>query len=241
MTFAELARQGTKARRILVYPREWEDSVRPGTKAQDRNLRLLRRVVVRYGISLRGVDMKGDGGIEGVFGMGDVERAVLLRGPATVYNASALDELFLEGEDYYVGVQGDVIAAVVQPRLGVRQKLQEMSVDLDQALKAPGSEGRYARHLFGETRALKGTLTEGVAGQDEDGLLAAYMRISDPGILGPEYDIPQNVWEHARPESPRERMMWEGIYADYRAQRMAVCGLEVEPLPESDVLNGLDL
>lgn len=244
MTFAELARQGSKARRILVYPREWEGSVRPKTKEQDRSLRLLRRVVVRYGISLRSVDMETNEGIWKVFGTRDEESVVLLRGTGVLYNATALDGLFLEGAGHYVGAEGEVIAAVVQPGLDSYQKLQGMSVlgmGLDEMLSAIGSEGRYDQHLFGETRTLKGILKESVAGQDEDGLLAAYMRISDPGILGPEYDIPQNVWEQARPESPKERMIWEGIYSDYRAQRMAVCGLEVEPLPRNAVLDGVDL
>lgn len=60
----------------------------------------------------------------------------------------------------------------------------------------------------------------------------SYVRISDPGILGPEFGSPRSKLIRARPEQTEPREVWEAIYERYRQQRMEVCGLDLEPDPE---------
>ena len=59
----------------------------------------------------------------------------------------------------------------------------------------------------------------------------SYIRISDPGMLGPEFSSPRSRIIRARPEQTEAREVWEAIYERYRQQRMEVCGLDLEPDP----------
>lgn len=60
----------------------------------------------------------------------------------------------------------------------------------------------------------------------------SYIRISDPGMLGPEFSSPRSRLIRASPEQTEPREVWEAIYERYRQQRMEVCGLDLEPDPE---------
>lgn len=57
----------------------------------------------------------------------------------------------------------------------------------------------------------------------------AYIHISDPGMSGPEYDTPRSGLLRARPKQTEQRKVWDAVYEKYREQRMAVCGLDLEP------------
>ena len=60
---------------------------------------------------------------------------------------------------------------------------------------------------------------------------AAYVQLADPAILGPEYDIPRNIFWQARPRQHEARRIWEDLYELYRTERMDICGLDLEPMP----------
>ncbi|KAI9719591.1 MAG: hypothetical protein M1812_003362 [Candelaria pacifica] len=56
-----------------------------------------------------------------------------------------------------------------------------------------------------------------------------YARISDAGLPGPEYDIPQADLLKAMPSSPSAKRIWEELYEKFRDHRMDICGLDLEP------------
>ena len=56
----------------------------------------------------------------------------------------------------------------------------------------------------------------------------AYIRLSDPDLPGPEYDIPRQDYVRAMPGSKEARQAWEGVYERFRDARMGVCGLDLE-------------
>ena len=59
----------------------------------------------------------------------------------------------------------------------------------------------------------------------------SYVQISDPGIPGPEFDIPRRQFIRARPKQLPHRKVWELAYERFREQRMNICGLDLEPIP----------
>ena len=61
---------------------------------------------------------------------------------------------------------------------------------------------------------------------------AGYIRLTDPAILGPEYDTPRHVLLQALPDSVQASKTWLDMYELYRTRRMDVCGLDLEPVPE---------
>lgn len=59
----------------------------------------------------------------------------------------------------------------------------------------------------------------------------SYVHISDPGVPGPEFDIPRPQFMRAKPKQLRHRKTWEAVYERFREQRMNICGLDLEPFP----------
>ena len=55
-----------------------------------------------------------------------------------------------------------------------------------------------------------------------------YVRLSDPELPGPEYDVPFTDRMAIRPENLEAREAWEKMYERFRQRRMEVCGLDLE-------------
>lgn len=60
----------------------------------------------------------------------------------------------------------------------------------------------------------------------------AYVQLSDPGLPGPEFNVPRRQLLRVKPKQPIHRKAWETVYEMFREQRMSVCGLDLEPLME---------
>lgn len=60
----------------------------------------------------------------------------------------------------------------------------------------------------------------------------SYVQLSDPGLPGPEFNIPRRQLLRAKPKQPNHRKAWETVYEMFREQRMSVCGLDLEPALE---------
>ena len=58
--------------------------------------------------------------------------------------------------------------------------------------------------------------------------LTGYVHIEDPGMEGPEYDVPRPDFVRAMPSGKQARKAWESVYERYRDARRAVCGLDLE-------------
>ena len=58
MVFARLAQQGSRAQRVLLYPKEWDlqEGIMQAVHELDTSLRLLRVVSNRYNVVLSPVD-----------------------------------------------------------------------------------------------------------------------------------------------------------------------------------------
>lgn len=55
-----------------------------------------------------------------------------------------------------------------------------------------------------------------------------YVRLSDPEIPGPEYDVPYYKTAAIRPSNQEARTVWEGLYENFRQRRMEICALDLE-------------
>lgn len=55
-----------------------------------------------------------------------------------------------------------------------------------------------------------------------------YVRLSDPELPGPEYDVPYADRARIRPKNSEAREAWEKLYERFRQRRMEVCGLDLE-------------
>ncbi|EOD46888.1 Glycosyltransferase family 8 [Neofusicoccum parvum] len=55
----------------------------------------------------------------------------------------------------------------------------------------------------------------------------AYVRLADPEIPGPEYDVPYGRMVQLRPKEDEPRWVWEKLYFKFRGGRMDICGLDL--------------
>lgn len=55
-----------------------------------------------------------------------------------------------------------------------------------------------------------------------------YVRLSDPELPGPEYDVPFYLKMELHPENSEARVVWSSLYERFRQRRMEVCGLDLE-------------
>lgn len=62
----------------------------------------------------------------------------------------------------------------------------------------------------------------------------AFVRIVDNGLPGPEYEVPRADMLKAKPWG-EAGMVWESIYERFRSNRMEVCGLELDMIPEKEL------
>ncbi len=70
--------------------------------------------------------------------------------------------------------------------------------------------------------------------------MTAYVHIEDPGVEGPEYDVPRPDFVRAMPSGKQARKAWESVYERYRDARRSVCGLNLEPV-ERQVDEGVEV
>ena len=70
-----------------------------------------------------------------------------------------------------------------------------------------------------------------------------FVRLSDPELPGPEYDVPYSDRARLRPKNEQAREAWEKLYEGFRQRRMEVCGLDLEywePVEQSGVEQGVE-
>jgi hypothetical protein len=56
----------------------------------------------------------------------------------------------------------------------------------------------------------------------------AYVRLSDPELPGPEYDVPFYDRVRVRPKNEEAGAVWAKLYETFRERRMEICGLDLE-------------
>lgn len=104
--------------------------------------------------------------------------------------------------------------ALFQSFFPARSSLLPPSLELDTTLYY---ESRELRSL-GDPEAFNSTAFFGST---------AYVRLTDPELPGPEYDVPYGRMVELRPDKGEARWAWERLYFRFHHRRMEVCGLDL--------------
>lgn len=246
--FAKIAQYESLAKRVVLYPQAWEEeNGQSQTKWKQRNMRLLRKAASRYKISLHAIEDAGSRTkgasipLSRLLSLVQFERVLYLPLTGVVMDVASLDSTFTidmnTSATHLVGgssMSKHPKALMAKPSLPAYDDIGEVAAAADslEEFVAAINSKPVLTTSFLET----GDLGFGPPYMDDSDLpeslkSIAYMRFTDPEILGPEFDIPQDMWMRAKPVVSRPRKAWEDTYNQYRGDRMSVCGLDLEPLP----------
>ena len=174
------------------------------------------------------------------------ERIVYLQGPGSLLDASALDSLLAFSKSEPMAAypatpeRKDLSTALllVHPSTQSYRQLKELRSakpmgDLNlfrQAFAAPDSLISEWSLSMGNVVYESQKLRDAVDGFNATIFKGAttYVRLSDPELPGPEYDVPYYLRVELRPENLEARGAWETLYERFRQRRMEVCGLDLE-------------
>jgi hypothetical protein len=265
MLLSDLHRMKSPARRILMFPRLWlaeaeETKKDPQTAT---TWRLLRTAARRYGVTLipmepivEGADVNAPSSysLASIYSLVEFERIIYLQGPGTLLDASALDSLLAFSKSQAMAAFPATperrelsTSLLVHPSKETFQQLKSQraskamsDVELFQsAFPAPESliaEWSLAMgNVYYESQNLREPVDEFNATAFEES--TTYVRLSDPELPGPEYDVPYSDRVRLRPKNRDAEEVWSRLYEDFRQERMDVCGLDLEYMPV--VLDGL--
>lgn len=253
MLFAVLEEQESMAQRVIMYPKEW-DVKQSGQGVLnphiDTSRRLLRNAAKRYRVMLQPVEpMLKSGGrstfpLTGLLSLTAYNRVIYLPPSGLVLDTSGLDHLFtLPMESDMLGISAGSEDEATSPSVvllkpskeafqEISDSSQSKSYDEDEllskiALMPDMPEDQV--HVVYKTSGLK---------FEDDSFNAtkflastSYVHISEPDMLGPEYDAPKVSIASAKPKIFQPQKAWQEVYERYRERRMDVCGLDLEPAP----------
>lgn len=256
MHFADLNRDKSPATRILLFPRSWieenEDEVDPYL---DTSRRLLRAAVRRYKVVLRPFDpvIKGDYdsasaySLASIFALIDFDRLLYLAPSGIIVDSLALDALLAFSPSRRLAALPDDPTAsristnfmLIEPSTSTFKQLSSAKAKTDVGDKAlfqeffetsksllpPTAEDETT--LYYESSELR-ALEESESFNSTQFLSStAYVRLADPEIPGPEYDVPYGRMVQLRPKEDEPRWVWEKLYFKFRGGRMDICGLDL--------------
>jgi hypothetical protein len=176
----------------------------------------------------------------------DYERLIHLQGPGLLLDASALDSLLAFSKSEPMAAYP---ATPEREDLSTSLLLVHPSVETYRRLKdlrksQPMTDLNLFRRSFAVPESLisKWSLSMGNVVYESASLRNAiegfnatvfeqattYVRLSDPEIPGPEYDVPYYKTAAIRPSNQEARAVWEGLYENFRQRRMEICGLDLE-------------
>ena len=257
IAFAEIELQGSLAQKILLYPREWDAGTTIG-KSEDKHLeisiRLIKKASLQYGVSFYPMDrlveeattLEAAYPLQGLLSLSKYERLLLLKPNGLVVDTKVLDTLFSTPMntsivmfiDTVLGVETS-IATLIKPSIIAYQKaVNESQPSHNQGL---GHAELLASRSIKPTGPLRHSSMLRFPSPSSSVRFDAtmfwasvgYVKFSDREVLGPEYATPKAIWHRVRPEHSERRLVWESLYDKYRERRMAVCGLDLEPMPIS--------
>jgi hypothetical protein len=181
-----------------------------------------------------------------LYSLTNYERILYLQGPGVLLDASALDSLlaFSKSEPmaaYPATAERTALSTsllLVHPSHESFQQLKESRssrpvTDLDlfrQTFAAPQSLISEWSLSMGDVVYESQHLRDTIDGFNltEFEAETTYVRLSDPELPGPEYDVPYSDRVHIRPKNDQAREAWEKLYERFRQRRMEVCGLDLE-------------
>ncbi|KAF2248577.1 glycosyltransferase family 8 protein [Trematosphaeria pertusa] len=257
MLLADFHKMKSPAKRILMFPRIWlkkagEDEWDP---QMSTTRRLLRTAVRRYGVTLIPMETIVDGGddslpssysLASLYLLTEYERVIYLQGPGVLLDASALDSLLAFSKSEPMAAypatpeRKDLSTSLllIHPsRESFRQLKASRSSrpvkDIDlfrEAFAAPESLISDWSLSMGNVVYESQKLRDAIDGFNATIFEQAttYVRLSDPELPGPEYDVPYYDRAKLRPKNGQARDAWEKLYEKFRQRRMEVCGLDLE-------------
>ncbi|MCJ1479617.1 hypothetical protein MMC13_008303 [Lambiella insularis] len=255
MIFAELALQKSPARRVLLYPKQWDLEAEGGIEGDqelERTMRLIEVASERHDVIRLPIEPMleaAEGGeatetafpISGLLSLTSFNRLLYLRPSGLLIDSSILDTLFTIPHNATFISFSDTSSDLSPLTL-----INPSKVAFDTAMaflrSNSGSETSYLHnntHVLSPPSTPAPIMTRTSSLHQADNLFesstflsqAGYIQLRDPNILGPEYDIPRDVFLRSRPDSQEARRAWEELYEMYRMRRMNVCGLDLEPMP----------
>ncbi|KAL8645097.1 MAG: hypothetical protein Q9226_007456 [Calogaya cf. arnoldii] len=252
MLYAVLEDQESMAQRVIMYPKEWDASIAGALDPQtETSRRLLRNAAKRYKVMLQPVAPMLKTGEESTFPLAGLlsltayNRVIHLVPSGLVLDTSGLDHLFtLPMESDMLGISAGTADGVASPSVVLLkpskdafqtaiESLSAKKYDEDDLLSrmpllpdlpedqvhivAKASSLRLEDDSFNATAFLDST---------------SYVHLSDPEILGPEFDTPRESLAPVIPKRSEPKRAWLEVHERYREMRMDVCGLDLEPAPK---------
>lgn len=258
MLFAVLEEQESLAQRVILYPKEWDEKKEATGKGKlefdpqaETSKRLLREAAKRYKVMLQPIQPMVKIGDESVFPLAGLlslslyNRVIYLPPSGLVLDTSGLDHLFtLPMESTLLGISAGSEDETHTPSIVLLQPSKESFKETLASLPTEKySEEDFISkipllpdlpedqiHVLAKTSNLRHEDDAFDADEFMDG--TSYVQISDPNMLGPEFDTPRQILASARPKQSEPKKAWQDIYEKYRQQRMDVCGLDLEPAPK---------
>ncbi|KAJ4293987.1 hypothetical protein N0V90_007676 [Kalmusia sp. IMI 367209] len=263
MLLADLQEKRSPAKRILMFPRAWlkdtsEDEWDP---QMTTTRRLLRTAARRHGATLMPMEtadpdaddsVSSSYSLASVFSLTSYERLIYLEAPGVVLDASALDSLLAFSKSKPMTAfpatpaRKDLSTSLllISPS---RETFQQLK---DTWLTQPSTDLELFRHTFAAPDSLmpESTLSMGNVVYESRSLREAsddfnvtsfeetttFVRLREPDMPGPEYDIPYAERAKMRPRNAQAREAWEKLYEGFRQRRMEVCGLDLEYWVEAE-------
>lgn len=257
MLLADLHRMKSPAKRILMFPRIWLSEAEETKKDPQitTTWRLLRTAARRYGVSLMPMEPIVDGAdatlpssysLASLYSLVDYERVMYLQGPGVLLDASALDSLLAFSKSKTMAAYP---ATPERQDLSTSLLLVHPSQENFHQLKkqrtsTPTSDLNLFRNTFPGPDSLisEWSLSMGNVVYESQELRVAndefnatsfgekttFVRLSDPELPGPEYDIPFSDRLKLLPKNEEAQETWSRLYEMFRQRRMEICGLDLE-------------
>lgn len=241
-----------------MYPAEWdrEDDEGGRSGVVETSRRLLRKAAKESKVMLQPVDpvqQQVGGGLAeeekypllSVLSLMHYNRILVLRQPGLILDSTPLDLLFtLPMEKPMLGLSDpqderrepvillfepsketyhDIAATLPEGAYPDEEFLQKVPVE-----HAPEDPEKRV-HLLATTALLGNENSDSFTAKDFLDV-TAYVHVEDPGLPGPEYDVPRQDFVKAMPRAKEARKAWESVYERFRDARMNVCGLDLEPM-----------
>jgi hypothetical protein len=193
-----------------------------------------------------------------LYSLTDYERVLYLQGPGTLLDASALDSLLAFSKSEPMAAYPATPAReslsthllLVHPshlNYGQLKQLRSSQpmTDLDlfrKSFAAPASLISQWSLSMGNVIYESQNLRDAVDGFNATNFekMTTYVRLSDPELPGPEYDVPYFERVALRPSNEEARGAWERLYEKFRQRRMEVCGLDLETWTKPELLGESD-
>lgn len=181
-----------------------------------------------------------------LYSLVDYERILYLQGPGVLLDASALDSLlaFSKSEPMAAYPATPERTDMSTSLLMIHPSQQSYSQLRAMRASKPTSDLNMFRKTFSVPDSLisEWSLSMGNVVYESQNLRNAvddfnatafeqattFVRLSDPELPGPEYDVPYAVRAKLRPQNEEAQEAWSKLYERFRQRRMEVCGLDLE-------------